>query len=141
MTQRARDGRNASKQQTPEDNAPPPQSPEPASEPAPSPLAFAIRVMEDEEQPMALRVTAAKLAASLLPKGGAGEPPDGEPAAVAEPLSDLEKARRIAHILAERHYELRKKELIAQGWDVEKRGMPLDNSPWAAFLARIRDSL
>ena len=75
---------------------------EPADDsPAPSPLDFALRVMQDETQPMALRVSAAKLAASLMPKPAAQDAPAGdEPdAAAEEPMSDLEIARRIAHIL------------------------------------------
>ena len=77
------------------------QTDEPAEdERAPSPLDFALRVMQDEAQPMALRVSAAKLAASLMPKPAAEDTAGDEPdAAAEEPMSDLEIARRIAHIL------------------------------------------
>src|SRR3954464_9303403 len=57
-------------------NAPAPESP------APSPLDYAQSVMRDEGKPDALRLSAAKLAASLTPKSeaqeGAAQAPDEE---------------------------------------------------------------
>jgi hypothetical protein len=130
---RARDGHNAGPQKA--------AAAQPQESPALMPLDFALTFMRDDAKPDALRVSTAKLAASLLPKPAAEEtlPADEQPQA--EQQSDLEIARRIAHILGRRHNELREKELMAQGWDVEKRGMPMDNTPWPAFLKRIMESL
>ena len=94
---------------------------------------------------MALRVSAAKLAASLQPKNGpaaeGASEDDQDLASEAQDWSDLELARRIAHILGLRHDELRREELLAKGYDVEKYGLPVDNTDWAAFLKRIQESL
>ncbi|HKY87907.1 MAG TPA: hypothetical protein VJL90_14200 [Pseudorhodoplanes sp.] len=71
--------------------------------PAPqTPLGFALAVMRDDSKPDALRVSVAKAALPYLHRSG--EPPEDEDAPEREPkpepMSDLELARRIAHILA-----------------------------------------
>jgi hypothetical protein len=63
---RARNGHNAGPQ-----NA---AAGQPQESPALMPTDFALRVMHDETQPTALRVSAAKLAASLLPRRVADVP-------------------------------------------------------------------
>ena len=97
---RARNGHNAGPQ-----NA---AAGQPQESPALMPTDFALRVMHDETQPTALRVSAAKLAASLLPRRVADVPaaedkPDtqSEARARSQTWSDFELARRILYIL---HY-------------------------------------
>ncbi len=62
----------------------------------PDPRDFALAVMRDESQPMALRASMAKAALPYLHKRG--EVQDKDAAPEREPMSDLEVARRIAHI-------------------------------------------
>lgn len=72
-----------------------------ATEAAPdlSPLDYALRIMRDETQATALRASMAKAAMPYLHARAAGdEAPQDEPEEP-PPMSDLEVARRIAHIL------------------------------------------
>ncbi len=98
----------------------------------PSPLIFALRVMEDEAQPMALRVSAAKLAASLMPKPAAQAPEeqpddDAETRRAVEQWSDLELARRIAHIMLLADAEL----------DGREPGKPVEKTETTRLLERV----
>jgi len=75
-----------------------------ASEPPPylTPLDFVLRIMRDETQSPALRAGVAKAAMPYLHRRAGGDtPPDDEPEEPPKspPMSDLELARRIAHIL------------------------------------------
>jgi hypothetical protein len=71
---------------------------DPIATPAPqSPLDFTLAFMRDESKPDALRVSDAKAALPYLHTRG--EEQDAEPEPEREPMSDLELARRIAHIL------------------------------------------
>ena len=75
----------------------------PATAPEQNPLDFALAFMRDESKPDALRVSVAKAAMPYLHKRGEenDEQVDApEPKPKSEPMSDLELARRIAHILA-----------------------------------------
>ncbi len=124
------------------EEAEPANAPDPVPSADEDPLAFALRIMRDERKPMALRAGMAKAAMTALQKR------DGDAAfapAEAEPprpeLSNMERARRIAHILGRAHDELRARELAAQGWDVETRGMPVDNTDWPLILRRIMNIL
>jgi hypothetical protein len=106
-TKRARVGRNrrktaggkAAPQPTSRPETP---QPLPATQPDLSPLDFALRIMRDETQPPALRASMAKAAMPYLHQRADGDAaPDDKPAEApkAPPMSDLELARRIAHIL------------------------------------------
>jgi hypothetical protein len=72
--------------------------------PEQNPLDFALAFMRDDSKPDALRVSVAKAAMPYLHKRGeeqGDEQEDApEPKPRSEPMSDLELARRIAHILA-----------------------------------------
>ena len=78
----------------------------PATQPDLSPLDFALALMRDETQPLALRASMAKAAMPYV-HGRAGDASAAEdnPAETppkppkSPPMSDLELARRIAHIL------------------------------------------
>jgi hypothetical protein len=48
---------------------------------------------------------------------------------------DAPLARHIAHILCCAHDQLRKRELEAQGFDVNTRGLTLDKLDWGSFHA------
>ena len=76
-----------------------------AIEPAPdlSPLEFVLRIMRDETQSPALRAGMAKAAMPYLHRRAGDETaPEEEPKEPSKspPMSDLELARRIAHILS-----------------------------------------
>jgi hypothetical protein len=71
--------------------------------PAPQdPLDFALAFMRDDSKPDALRISVAKAALPYLHKRGAKreKEDDTREEPKSEPMSDLELARRIAHILA-----------------------------------------
>jgi hypothetical protein len=117
-----------------------------AESPAPSPLEFALHVMQDEAQPMALRVSAAKLAASLLPNPAqetpkeTSLPPDEAPERDAQrrmpegcgnpqgrrAMVRLELARRIAHIMLLADAEL----------DAQEGGKPVEKDETTRLLER-----
>jgi len=63
-----------------------------------TPLDFALALMRDEGKPDALRAGMAKAALPYLHTRG--EAPEEDDAPAKEPMSDLELARRISHILA-----------------------------------------
>ncbi len=120
------------------EEAGPVSAPDPLPAAEEDPLAFALRIMRDESQPMALRASMAKAAMTALQKR------DGDaafaPAEAGPPqpeLSNMERARRIAHILKLADDELRTRELAAQGWDVNMRGLPVDNTDWGRILGRL----
>jgi hypothetical protein len=107
-------------------NAPAPESP------APSPLDYALSVMRDEGKPAALRISAAKLAAGLLPKRAADAPdemPDehAQTRQEVESWSDLELARRIAHIMLEADATLERRE----------PGKPVEKTETTRLLERV----
>jgi hypothetical protein len=107
-----------------------------------SPLDFALRVMRDENEPMALRAAMAKAAMTAMKGGRADDSAadagvlDGTPDPYPHP-SSLEIARRMAVILNRANDELRAAELAAEGWDVKLRGMPVDNTDWARIMGRL----
>lgn len=107
-----------------------------------TPLDYALRIMRDEAKPDALRASMAKAAMPYLHPRGAADGPSAaaEPQerSAKEPLSSFEWARRVGHILQSAHDELRKQELAAQGWDVNKRGLPMDDVNWARIMERLK---
>ena len=96
------------------------------------PITAALRMMQDEGQPAALRARMAK--AAMAARDGA--PASGVPDPYPHP-SSLELARRMAVILNRANDELRAAELAAEGWDVKVRGMPVDNTDWARIMGRL----
>jgi hypothetical protein len=96
-TRRAKGGRNRRPSSAADNPLPP------ATQTDLSPLDFALRIMRDETQPPALRASMAKAAMPYLHQRPDGDtPPGDEPDAAppkSPPMSDLELARRIAHIL------------------------------------------
>jgi hypothetical protein len=96
------------------------------------PIIAALRMMQDEGQPAALRARMAK--AAMAARDGA--PASGVPDPYPHP-SSLEVARRMAVILNRANDELRAAELAAEGWDVKVRGMPVDNTDWARIMGRL----
>jgi hypothetical protein len=101
-------------------------TPGPANTPDADPLAFALRIMRDESQPMALRASMAKAAMSALQKRGGDAPAPGEEPEPKRRWSDFELARRIAHILI-----LGDKERAAAA------GKPVENTDLQGMLARL----
>ena len=100
-TRRAKSGRSTRKAAGHAATAQPQTPPvPPASQPDLSPLDFALRIMRDETQPPALRASMAKAAMPYLHQRADGDAPPDDAPAEAPKMSDLELARRIAHILA-----------------------------------------
>lgn len=105
-----------------------------------SPLDFALGVMRDDEQPMALRASMAKVAIPYQHnRGMADEAP--EQADAVPPLSTVEWARRAGFYLNVFYNAARELDLCARGVDVAKTGLPEDRIDWAAvqrYLMRLR---
>lgn len=100
-------------------------APEPTSTPAADPVAFALRLMQDESQPMALRAGMAKAAMGAQKRDGAA--PASEEGAKPKPkYSDLELARRVAHIMA-----------LGDAERAAKAGKPVENTDLPGMLARL----
>lgn len=100
------------------------------------PVAAALRMMQDEGQPAAMRARMAKAAMAAREGAALGAPAAGVPDPYPHP-SSLELARRMAVILNRANDELRAAELAAEGWDVKLRGMPVDNTDWARIMGRL----
>lgn len=111
--------------------------PHPHESPALMPTDFALRVMHDEAQPMALRVSAAKLAASLLSRrvadaSAAGDKPDtqSEAQARSQTWSDFELARRILHILHDTDQMLEEQEALGDAVPERDRINPVEKADY-----------
>lgn len=106
--------------------------PHPHESPALMPTDFALRVMHDEAQPMALRVSAAKLAAALLPKPAAEDKPDtqSEARARSQTWSDFELARRILHILHDTDEMLEEQEALGDAVPERDRINPVEKADY-----------
>lgn len=110
---------------------------QPQESPALMPADFALRVMHDETQPMALRVSAAKLAASLLPRRVADAPAAGgepdtqsEAQARSQTWSDFELARRILHILHHTDEMLEEQEALGDAVPERDRINPVEKADY-----------
>ena len=97
----------------------------PKAKPAPTPLEFALSVMRDETQSPAVRASMAKLAAALSPQSEAPakekDAPDQKPE---EQWSDLELARRMAHVLFLADMEQEEKDKAAQEKATQEKARP-----------------
>ena len=101
-------------------------APEPINTPEADPVAFALRLMQDESQPMALRAGMAKAAMGALQKRDGAAPAQEEGGKPKPKYSDLELARRVAHIMALGDAEL-----------AGKTGKPVENADLPGMLARL----
>lgn len=88
----------------------------PATPTAPeqNPLDFALAFMRDDSKPDTLRVSVAKAAMPYLHKRGE-ENDEPEPEPTPAPMSDLELARRIAHILARGNEQVERERALVPG--------------------------
>jgi hypothetical protein len=111
--------------------------PQPQESPALMPREFALCVMHDEALPMALRVSAAKLAASLLPRRASDAPAvedkpgtQREMQAQSQTWSDFELARRILHILHHTDRMLEEQEALGDAVPERDRINPVEKADY-----------
>lgn len=98
-----------------------------------APLEFAVAVMCDDSQPMAIRAGMARAAMPYLYDRGARTEPE-KPENPWDRFSDIEWARRVVHLLGHAHDARRELELIAAGRDVNEKGLPVDKTDWKRIM-------